>query len=73
MRDPALAETQARAIVERLALAMQSSLMGRYSDGAAARAFASSRLEPQGSGRVFGTLAAGTDAAALMKRAALTA
>jgi putative acyl-CoA dehydrogenase len=73
MRDPALAETQARAIVERLALAMQSSLMGRYSDGAAAHAFASSRLEPQGSGRVFGTLAAGTDAAALMKRAALTA
>jgi putative acyl-CoA dehydrogenase len=73
LRDPALAESQARVIVERLALAMQSSLMERYADGAAAHAFASSRLEPGAGGRVFGTLPADTDTGALMQRAALQA
>ena len=73
LADPALAETQARVVVERLALAMQSSLMSRYADDAAARAFAASRLEPQGSGGVFGTLAAGTDMGALVQRALLQA
>jgi putative acyl-CoA dehydrogenase len=73
LADPALAETQARVIVERLALAIQTSLMGRFSDATAAHAFASSRLEPQGSGRVFGTLAAGIDTGALLQRAALQA
>jgi putative acyl-CoA dehydrogenase len=72
LRDPAIAETQARLIVERLALAMQSSLMKRHSDGAAADAFEASRITQQG-GRTFGTLPAGTDAEALLKRAALEA
>jgi hypothetical protein len=45
--------------------------MKRHSDANAAEAFCASRLEPQGSGRAFGTLAAGTDTAALAARAAL--
>ena len=65
------AESQARAVVESLALAMQASLMKRHSDARAAEAFCASRLDSVG--RAFGTLAAGTDVAALMKRAALEA
>jgi putative acyl-CoA dehydrogenase len=64
------AESQARVIVESLALAMQASLMKRHSAAAASEAFCMSRLDASG-GRAFGTLPAGTDAAALMRRAAL--
>ena len=67
----AAAEGEARVIVEQLALAAQASLMKRHSDANAAEAFCASRLEPQGSGRAFGTLAAGTDTASLAARAAL--
>jgi putative acyl-CoA dehydrogenase len=73
LRDPTTAEAQARFIVERLALAIQSSLMRRHSDGAAADAFEASRITQDPAGRAFGTLPAGTDAAALLKRAALEA
>jgi len=66
-------EAQARVIVESLALAVQASLMQRYASAQAAEAFCASRLEPQGSGRAFGTLAAGTDTAGLASRAALEA
>jgi putative acyl-CoA dehydrogenase len=72
LRDEATVEAQARAIVERLALAVQGSLMHRHSDAQAAQAFTRSRLA-QRAGGTFGTLDAKTDAAALLKRAALEA
>ena len=71
MLKDAAAEGEARVIVEQLALAAQASLMKRYADANAAEAFCASRLEPQAGGRAFGTLAAGTDTAALAARAAL--
>jgi putative acyl-CoA dehydrogenase len=67
----ATAEGEARVIVETLALATQASLLKRYGDANAAEAFCASRLEPQGNGRAFGTLAAGTDTAAIAARAGL--
>jgi putative acyl-CoA dehydrogenase len=67
----ATAEGEARVIVETLALAAQASLLKRYGDANAAEAFCASRLEPQGNGRAFGTLAAGTDTAAIAARAGL--
>jgi len=48
-------ETHARRIVERLALALQASLLIRFGDGDAAEAFVSSRLRGDG-GRGYGTL-----------------
>src|SRR5206468_4073972 len=44
LADPATPETSARAVVERLALALQASLMRRHSDAMAAEAFSFSRL-----------------------------
>jgi putative acyl-CoA dehydrogenase len=73
MADPATAETQARSVVEALALAVQASLMKRHADANAAEAFCASRLDCENGGRAFGTLGAGTDAAALLARAALEA
>jgi putative acyl-CoA dehydrogenase len=56
LADPDRAQTQARAIVESLALAMQASLMKRYSDAAAAEAFCAARLASGRNGRTLGTL-----------------
>ena len=53
-------EARARRIVERMALALQGSLLVRYGDEAVADAFCSSRLERDW-GQAFGTLPAGTD------------
>jgi putative acyl-CoA dehydrogenase len=64
LADPATAETAARAAVERLALALQASLMRRHARAAAAEAFSVSRLEAPGS-HSLGTLAAGVDVRAL--------
>ncbi len=61
------AEAQARRIVERLALALQGSLLVRHAPAAVADAFCSSRLAGEG-GRAFGTLPAGTDLAAILER-----
>jgi putative acyl-CoA dehydrogenase len=64
---PAEAESQARRIVEAIALAAQAALMSRHSSPAAASAFAASRL---GRGhRTFGTLAADASLAAIIERA----
>ena len=60
-------EAQARRLVERLALALQSSLLVRHSPAAVAGAFCASRLAGEG-GRAFGTLPAGTDFAAILER-----
>ncbi len=73
LADPALAESQARAVVEALALAMQGSLMQRHAAPAAAEAFCASRLANRGSGRALGALSAGILAAPLVAGAALEA
>ena len=59
---------RARNLVDRLALAMQASLLLRGSDTAVADAFCASRLQ-SGGGLNYGNLPSGTDAAAIIKRA----
>jgi len=61
-------ETRARRLVERLALALQASLLVRHSPPAVADAFCAGRLAGDG-GKAFGTLAAGTDFGAILERA----
>ena len=56
-------ESRARRIVERMAIALQASLLVRYGDEAVADAFCASRLSGDW-GQAFGTLPAGTDFAA---------
>jgi putative acyl-CoA dehydrogenase len=58
--DVATIETRARRVVERMALALQGSLLVRYGDEAVADAFCASRLSGDW-GRAFGTLPAGLD------------
>lgn len=65
--DPETLQTRARALVERMALALQASLLVRYGDPAVADAFCASRLEGD-SGRAFGTLPAGTDFERIIER-----
>jgi putative acyl-CoA dehydrogenase len=72
LADPATAETNARAVVERLALALEAALMRRHSEAAAAEAFSVSRLEGEGA-RTLGTLPAAFDLARLARRARLGA
>jgi putative acyl-CoA dehydrogenase len=61
-------ETRARRLVERLALALQASLLVRHSPAAVADAFCAGRLGGD-SGHAFGTLPAATDFAAILERA----
>jgi putative acyl-CoA dehydrogenase len=65
--DPETLETRARNLVERMALALQASLLVRYGDPAVADAFCASRLDGD-SGRAFGTLPAGTDFKRIIER-----
>ena len=67
LADPADAESRARGVVERLAVALQASLLLRVAPAPVADAFCASRLGD--GGRLFGTLPAGTDFAALLERA----
>jgi putative acyl-CoA dehydrogenase len=60
-------EARARGLVERMALALQGSLLLRFGDPAVADAFCSSRLAGQG-GRAFGTLPRGTDFGRIVER-----
>jgi putative acyl-CoA dehydrogenase len=61
-------ETRARRLVERLALALQASLLVRHGDPAVADAFCASRLTGD-HGLAFGTLPAGVDTARIIERA----
>ena len=72
LADPAMAERHARNVAGSLATCMQASLMRRYSDPVAARAFRASRVGSD-AGRVFGALEE-DDAVlrAIVDRAALT-
>ena len=68
LADRDRAESRAREIVECLALAAQGALMKRHSEGSSAEAFCASRLEARGA-HGLGTLTAGIDAAAIVRRA----
>ncbi|MFZ6644290.1 isovaleryl-CoA dehydrogenase [Undibacterium sp. TJN25] len=65
--EPAQREAQARRLVQKLVLAMQSLLMQEHAPAASAQAFIASRLEGQ-NGRVYGTLgeAVGADVQTLI-------
>jgi putative acyl-CoA dehydrogenase len=60
-------EPRARSVVERMALALQGSLLVRHGHPAVADAFCASRLAGEG-GRAFGTLPTGIDHAAIIER-----
>jgi putative acyl-CoA dehydrogenase len=60
-------ESRARRLVERMALALQGSLLVRYGDEAVADAFCASRLSGDW-GQAFGTLPAGTDFTRIVAR-----
>jgi putative acyl-CoA dehydrogenase len=68
LADPGELEHRARAIVDRIALAFQASLLVRHAPAFVADAFCASRLAGRGSGN-FGTLPRGTDCAAIVGRA----
>jgi putative acyl-CoA dehydrogenase len=65
--DPSGAETRARSIVERMALALQASLVIRTSPTSVADAFCASRLGE--GGMLFGTLPMNVDFEAILERA----
>jgi putative acyl-CoA dehydrogenase len=65
--EPETLEVRARRVVEKMALALQGSLLVRHSPPAVADAFVASRLAGD-SGRAFGTLPAGTDFEAILDR-----
>jgi putative acyl-CoA dehydrogenase len=67
LADVADIETRARSLVERLALALQGSLLLRFGDAAVADAFCASRLAGDW-GRAFGTLPSGTDFERVIER-----
>jgi putative acyl-CoA dehydrogenase len=60
-------ESRARRLVERMALALQASLLVRWGDEAVAEAFCASRLSGDW-GQAFGTLPAGTDFGRIIER-----
>ena len=66
LAEPDEAEQRARRLVERLALALQGSLLVRHGDPAVADAFCASRLG--GGGGVFGTLPRGLELGAIVER-----
>jgi putative acyl-CoA dehydrogenase len=64
---PAEPQFEARRLVEELALALQASLLVRHAPAPVADAFCAGRLGE--GGRVYGTLPAGVDAPAIVRRA----
>jgi putative acyl-CoA dehydrogenase len=72
LRDPADAELRARRTTERIALALEASLLVRVAPSAVADAFCVSRLggEADIAGLQFGALPRGLDCAAIVTRAA---
>jgi putative acyl-CoA dehydrogenase len=67
--DPSAIEYRARTLVEKMALALQGSLLLRAGNAAVADAFCASRLDPQYSGLAFGGLPRGVDCEAIITRA----
>ncbi|HJV74630.1 MAG TPA: isovaleryl-CoA dehydrogenase [Noviherbaspirillum sp.] len=69
LADTSDIEYRARAIVEKMALALQASLLVRHGNPAVADAFCASRLTEQSSGLAYGSLPRGVNCAAIIKRA----
>jgi len=67
LADGAELESRARRVVERMALALQASLLVRHSPPAVADAFCATRLAGEG-GLAYGTLPAGVDTGAIIER-----
>jgi putative acyl-CoA dehydrogenase len=67
LSDPVELEARGRRVVERMALALQGSLLVRYAPPGVADAFCASRLERDG-GLVFGTLPPGIDFGPIIER-----
>lgn len=65
-------EYRARGLVEKMALALQGSLLVRHGNAAVADAFCASRLSGDHSGMAFGNLPRGVDCAAVIARATPT-
>ena len=65
--EPETVEARARRLVERMALALQGSLLVRFGDAAVADAFCASRLAGDW-GQAFGTLPTGTDFRRIVER-----
>jgi putative acyl-CoA dehydrogenase len=70
LADPADLEPVARRIVEMMALALQASLLVRYSSSAVADAFCATRLDGDW-GQAFGTMPIGLDTQAIVDRAGI--
>jgi putative acyl-CoA dehydrogenase len=68
LAQPEALEAQARRLVESMALVLQASLMARHAPAVDADAFIGARLGP-GRGLAYGTLPAGTDCQAILRRA----
>ena len=68
LRRPEAIEVRARRLVERMAVALQGSLLVRHGDPAVAEAFCASRLEGD-HGLAFGTLPTGLEFARIAERA----
>ncbi len=68
LQEPEALEARARRLVERMAQALQGSLLLRHGDSAAAEAFCAARLAGD-AGLAFGTLPGGVDAARIIERA----
>lgn len=68
LSEPDGIEARARIVVERMALALQGSLLVRHGAPAVAEAFCTSRLNGEW-GHAFGTLPAGLDLATVLERA----
>jgi putative acyl-CoA dehydrogenase len=68
LKDPEVAQFVSRDLADRLALAMQASLLVRHAPAAVADAFCVSRLSGAGH-RQYGTLPQGVDCRAIMARA----
>jgi putative acyl-CoA dehydrogenase len=62
-------EYRARGVVEKMALALQGSLLVRHGNAAVADAFCASRLGGDSSGLTFGNLPRGLDCGAIIQRA----
>jgi putative acyl-CoA dehydrogenase len=67
--DAAQLEYGARGVVEKMALAIQASTLLQHGAPLVAEAFCASRLAPNNRGRLYGSLPAGIDCAALIERA----
>ena len=67
--DPSAIEYRARGLVEKMALALQGSLLVRSGNAAVADAFCASRLGGDSSGLTFGNLPRGVDCAGIIQRA----